>query len=118
MADVFTIFNHGTGSHRAKNKAEVVTKLGAAAAGIELGDYLICDGPGSSNKILDPETGEQVVDPESGEGLKDEENLMPSNFDPTNIAKGKKKNSRYLGYDKVSTPGYIRGRARLRGTGE
>lgn len=68
MAESFTIFNHGTGSHRSRTDGEIVAEFGRAAAGTEYSDYLITDGPGS-----DAADGGAVADPS---------NPMPGTFDP------------------------------------
>ena len=48
MAEAFTIFNHGTGSHRSRTDGEIVAEFGKSAVGAEYRDFLITDGPGSN----------------------------------------------------------------------
>jgi len=47
---IFTIYCHGTGSHRDNNDGEIVTFLGRRAHGEEYRDYLILDGVGKKPK--------------------------------------------------------------------
>jgi hypothetical protein len=57
MATTFTIFNHGTSSHRSRKDGEIIAELGRAASGTEYVDYLINDGPGSSGTSDSPMPG-------------------------------------------------------------
>jgi hypothetical protein len=62
--NIFTLYNHGTGSHREKiDGGELVTIFGSRATGVEYQDYLITDGVGYAPK-------------------KDKANPMPGTFDP------------------------------------
>ena len=72
MPDTFTIFNHGTKSHRGKQEHELITRFGAQALGAEYEDYLITDGPGARTK-------------------KDRSNPMAGTFDPYTKNKQPKK---------------------------
>jgi hypothetical protein len=68
---VFTMYNHGTGSHREKTDGgELVTIFGSRATGVEYKDYLITDGVGYSPKT-------------------DTENPMPGTFDPMSADKSR-----------------------------
>lgn len=64
MPNVFTIFCHGTASHRSRTDKEIVTEFGKLAMGQEYRDFLILDGPGS------------------GSGMDASENPLPGRFDP------------------------------------
>ena len=50
MGTVFTIFCHGTNSHRSRTDGEIITEFGKRAAGVEYEDFLILDGPGCKTK--------------------------------------------------------------------
>mgnify|MGYP000968184772 CR=1 FL=1 len=66
---VFTIFCHGTGEHRGKNKEnEIIHDLSDLILGAEYQDFLILDGPGAGE-------------------------IIPGTFDPFTIDKNKKKTS-------------------------
>lgn len=66
---VFTIFCHGTGEHRGKNKEnEIIHDLSDLILGDEYQDFLILDGPGAGD-------------------------IMPGTFDPFTVDKNKKKSS-------------------------
>ncbi len=69
MPQVFTLFCHGTGSHRTRTDREIVTEFGKVATGQEYTDYLILDGPGSAGG-----QGGAVKNPT--------ENPLPGTFDP------------------------------------
>lgn len=47
---VFTIFNHGTASHRSRTDGEIIAEFGRKAQGVEYKDFLITDGPGGTAK--------------------------------------------------------------------
>ena len=47
---VFTVFNHGTASHRSRTDGEIIAEFGRAAQGKEYVDFLITDGPGATAK--------------------------------------------------------------------
>jgi len=51
---VFTILNHGTGTHRHKTDGEIVADFGRNLQGTEYKDYLINDGPGSLKTTDNP----------------------------------------------------------------
>jgi len=57
MAETFTIFNHGTMSHRSRTDGEIIAEFGRAAVGTEYTDYLINDGPGSKSAGDNPMPG-------------------------------------------------------------
>jgi len=46
---VFTIFNHGTASHRSRTDGEIIAEFGRKAKGAEYKDFLITDGPGATD---------------------------------------------------------------------
>jgi len=68
MLNVFTLFCHGTGSHRTRTDKDVITEFGKLASEQGYQDYLILDGPG----------------PAGGDGgsVLDAENPLPGRFDP------------------------------------
>jgi hypothetical protein len=68
MAKVFTIFCHGTSSHRTRTDNEIITEFGKLATGLEYRDFLILDGPGSAGG--------------DGGSVVDAENPLPGTFDP------------------------------------
>lgn len=68
MARIFTIFNHGTGSHRSRTDGEIISVFGKEAKGQEYTDFLITDGPGS--------------DLGDGGATRDTANPQPGTFDP------------------------------------
>ncbi|HDN27475.1 MAG TPA: hypothetical protein ENG03_10355 [Thioploca sp.] len=48
MTNIFTVFCHGTGEHRAKNNDdELIHYLSGIVNGTEYNDLLIFDGPGT-----------------------------------------------------------------------
>lgn len=47
---IFTIFNHGTDSHRSRTDGEIIAEFGRKAQGSEYKDFLITDGPGAVAK--------------------------------------------------------------------
>ena len=55
MPSVFTLFCHGTSSHRSDRDKEIVTEFGKLASGQEYRDYLILDGPGARPKGSTPD---------------------------------------------------------------
>jgi hypothetical protein len=77
MPNTFTLFCHGTGSHRTRSDKEIITEFGKQAAGLEYRDYLILDGPGSAGG-----EGGAVENPET--------DRLPGTFDPYTRNKAKK----------------------------
>lgn len=67
MPSVFTLFCHGTNSHRTDKDKEIVTEFGKLASGQEYRDYLILDGPGA---------------PPRGDSAAARDNPMAGTFDP------------------------------------
>ena len=87
MATTFTIFNHGTSSHRSRKDGEIIAELGRAATGTEYVDYLINDGPGSSGTSDNPMPG--TYDPYTrGKETKSTAGLKAAGF-----TQGKRKSS-------------------------
>lgn len=65
MADVFTIYCHGTGNRRHKNQDEIIDYFSTNHKGTEFEDYLILDGVGARGNEEFPMPGEFEFDPES-----------------------------------------------------
>jgi hypothetical protein len=103
MATTFTIFNHGTSSHRSRKDGEIIAELGRLANGTEYVDYLINDGPGSSGTTDNPMPG--TYDPYTRDKVRKSVSALKDAGFEEGERKGSLKDPKFMSMKKPSTLG-------------